>query len=255
MRVLIASAPQAMPPPGLLRLGGALRGLPGVELRLEDLAFRLAAGDLTGAPELADAAAAWLLAEGPPDVLGLSTMGATLPAALAIAARVRAAHPATFVVLGGPGVTGVDQALLERFPCVDAVVRGEGEETVPELLARRAADRGPEGLRGVRGATWRDAAGRVRREEERPPLADLAALPDYAFDLLPPMSAYKALTGEEEGLVPLDSGRGCVYDCSFCTIGRFWSRRWTRLRHLSIALSPSCSVIETAHEYAAPAVG
>jgi hypothetical protein len=25
--------------------------------------------------------------------------------------------------------------------------------------------------------------------------------------------------------VPIDSGRGCVYDCSFCTIGRYWSRR------------------------------
>ena len=34
-----------------------------------------------------------------------------------------------------------------------------------------------------------------------------------------------AVAGEEEGLVPIDSGRGCVYDCSFCTIGRFWNRR------------------------------
>ena len=43
--------------------------------------------------------------------------------------------------------------------------------------------------------------------------------------MLPPLPAYKALTGESEGLTPLDSGRGCAYDCSFCTIGRYWQRR------------------------------
>jgi hypothetical protein len=230
MRVLLASAPHAdtfgysMPPPGLLRLGGALRdaaaagAVPRVAIALEDLAYRLAAGDVPGGEGLVDGAAAWLLRGGPPDLLGLSTMGATLPAALGIAARVRAASPATRVVLGGPGTTGVDAALLERFPCVDAVARGEAEATLTEVVARGAFD-------GVRGVTWRDPAGAIRREPDRAPLADLARLPGYAYDLLPPIAAYKELHGEEEGLVPLDSGRGCVYDCSFCTIGRFWGRR------------------------------
>ena len=37
------------------------------------------------------------------------------------------------IVLGGPGVHGVDVELLERFPAVDLVARGEGEVTVVEL--------------------------------------------------------------------------------------------------------------------------
>jgi len=230
MRVVIASAPHAdtfgysMPPPGLLRLAGAVRAAePGAasDVALEDLAYRLAAGDLPSGDGLCAAAAELLLARAP-DLLGLSTMGATLPAALAIAARVRAERPATRIVLGGPGATGIDAALLARFDAVDAVVRGEGEETLPALLARYANERTPEGVAGV---TWRDARGDVHREPDRAALADLGALPAYAYDLLPPIAAYKALTGEDEGLVPLDSGRGCVFDCSFCTIGRFWSRR------------------------------
>ena len=61
LRVLLASAPHAdtfgysMPPPGLLRLGGTLRER-GVEVVLEDLAYRLAAGDVPAdavAPEAA----------------------------------------------------------------------------------------------------------------------------------------------------------------------------------------------------------
>jgi len=227
MRVCLASSPHrdtfgySMPPPGLLRLGGELLRR-GRRVELEDLAFRLASGRLSEGDGLARDAAELLLERGAPDVLGLSTMGATLPAALAIAREVRARAPRTRVVLGGPGVGGIDAPLVERFDFVDAVVRGEGERTLEELLARYERGQQP---RGVAGVTWRDADGRARREADRPPLADLGELADCAWELLPPLAEYKRITGEEEGLVPLDSGRGCTYDCSFCSIGRFWGRR------------------------------
>ncbi len=221
--ILIASAPHAdtfgysMPPPGLLRLGGALERR-GWTVRLDDLAFALGRGELPTDDRLADAAADRLIARAEGlDVLGLSVMGATLPIALAILERVRDRAPRLALWLGGPGTTGVDHALIERFAFVDLVVRGEGEEVVTELLERGS----PEGVRGV---TWRDAGGAPRREDDRPPF-DLSDVAPYAWHLLPPIAEYKALTGEAEGLVPIDSGRGCVYDCSFCTIGRFWQRR------------------------------
>src|SRR5690606_10965086 len=124
----------SMPPPGLLRLGGELRRR-GVDVGLEDLAYRLAAGELPEGDGLVEASAELLLRRAP-DVLGLSTMGATVPAALAIAAEVRRRAPAVRLLLGGPGTTGVDRALVERFAAIDAVVRGEGEATLPELLGR-----------------------------------------------------------------------------------------------------------------------
>jgi len=223
---LLASAPHAdtfgysMPPPGLLRLGGKLRAC-GVDVRLEDLAFRLASGALANRGDLADGCAEHLLAAAP-DVLGLSVMGATLPIALLIAERFRAGAPGVPILLGGPGTTGVAEAVLERFPFIDVVVRGEGEVTLPEVLERLAAGRA---LAGTAGITWRSEDGSVQREEERDAIRDLAELAPYAWELLPPLAEYKAITGEAEGLTPIDSGRGCAYDCSFCTIGRFWSRR------------------------------
>ncbi len=247
-RVLIASAPHAdtfgysMPPPGLLRLGGELErcGLP-LRLELDDLAFRLAADELPGAPpesaadaegdRLRDGTVAHLLRNGPPEVLGLSVMGANLPIALAVAEQVRARAPRTRVVLGGPGTTGIDVALLERFDFVDAIVRGEGERTCPELLAALLAEPAGSGapttadLSPIDGLTWRAPDGRVVRNADRALLPDLAEVADYAWHLLPPLEAYKRVTGAADGLVPIDSGRGCVYDCAFCTIGRSWSRR------------------------------
>jgi len=229
LKVLIASAPHAdtfgysMPPPGLLRLGGAaLRA--GLEVALDDLSYRWTAGDLGDerAGTLAERAAAHLLARGPVDLLGLSVMGATVPIAVAILERLRPALPGATFALGGPGVHGTGDELLRRFPWIDLVVRGEAEETLPELT--RALERG-EDLRAIEGLTLRGADGTVERTPDRAPLRDLGDLPDYAWDLLPSIADYKALRGEEDGLVPLDSGRGCVYDCSFCSIGRTWSRR------------------------------
>jgi anaerobic magnesium-protoporphyrin IX monomethyl ester cyclase len=227
MRVLLVAPPCAdtfgysMPPPGLLRLGGELRRR-GVEVGLEDLSLRLAAGELPEGDELARAAADVLLARGPSSCVGFSVMGATLPIALCIAAELRERAPALRIALGGPGALGIEEALLARFACVDAVVRGEGEATLLELVAAWERDAPPA---GVLGLSWRAADGSVRREPERAPLRSLAELADYAWDMLPPIARYQEIRGASEGLVALDSGRGCSYDCSFCTIGRFWSRR------------------------------
>ncbi|MBI5363605.1 MAG: B12-binding domain-containing radical SAM protein [Planctomycetes bacterium] len=228
MNVLLASAPHrdtfgySMPPPGLLRLGGALRAA-GITVALEDLAHALGAGALDlRAKSLARACTERLLARGEHSVVGLSVMGATVPIALAILDELRRARPGVITLLGGPGTTGIDVELVERFACVDVVVRGEGEAALIELL--RAFERG-EHARAVAGTTVRGADGRALRNPDRAPIADLGALAPYAWELLPSIAEYKRVTGDKDGLVALDSGRGCVYDCSFCTIGRFWSRR------------------------------
>ncbi len=227
MKILIASAPHAdtfgysMPPPGLLRLGGALRDA-GHEPALEDLAHRLASGVLDPGDGLASSAADLLEQRGRPDLFGLSVMGATLPVALEIARILHERWPGVPVLLGGPGCNGTDRTIIERFPWINAVVRGEAEVTLVEMADALAAGTSPFTVDGV---TFRTAGGQIQKTPDRAMLKDLHQLPDYAWDLVPPIAAYKAVTGEDDGLVPLDSGRGCVYDCSFCSIGRTWSRR------------------------------
>lgn len=244
-RALLAYAPHAdtfgysMPPPGLLRLGGALERA-GISVELEDLAYRLAAGDVESGEGMVGSCAQWLLGRGEFGVIGFSTMGATLPAAVAIAREIAERAPGVRIVFGGPGTTGVDVALLERFEWVDAVARGEGEVTVPELL--EAWWSGGE-LEGVAGVTWRGADGVVRREADREQLVDLGEVAAYARHLLPPLVEYKRITGEVEGLTPIDSGRGCAYDCSFCTIGRFWSRR-SRVMPVERLADEVCELLE-----------
>jgi tRNA A37 methylthiotransferase MiaB len=232
MAILLASPPFAdtfgysMPPPGLLRLGGFVREA-GFEVHLEDLAFRFANGELPATDELGLASAEFLLecmeqSRGP-WALGLSTMGATLPIALVIARIVRERIPNLPILLGGPGTTGSDESILERFPFVDAIVRGEGEATLCEMLTQRQS--GQFQYEGIPGVTWRNAQGAVVREADRIVFSDLDEVATPAWDLLPTIASYKRITGAADGLVPIDSGRGCAFDCSFCTIGRYWGRR------------------------------
>ncbi len=230
MQFLLVSSPHrdtfgySMPPPGLLRLGGAMErdGLP---VALIDGAHEVARGAWRAEHMAEDACEAILERArevGGLAAVGLSTMGATLPVALAIASRLRAARCDAPIWLGGPGVGGIELEILRRFAAIDVVVRGEAEETIVALARARLEGRG---AHGIAGCHWRDEHGVARAESPRAPLADLSRLPDMAWHLVPPIKRYKEVTGELEGLVPIDSGRGCVYDCSFCSIGRWWGRR------------------------------
>lgn len=229
VQVLLVSAPHrdtfgySMPPPGLLRLGGAMERA-GLPVALVDGAYEVARGAWRETELVADAVEALRARadQTPLAAIGLSTMGATLPAALAIASGLRQAGLTTPIWLGGPGVGGIEAELLRRVAVIDVIVRGEAEETILELTQATLAGRRP---RGIAGCFWRDEHGVVHAEAARKPLEDLSQLPDMAWHLVAPIQRYKEITGEVEGLVPVDSGRGCAYDCSFCSIGRWWGRR------------------------------
>ena len=110
-----------------------------------------------------------------PDLLGISVMTHNRHDSVRLAELVKMLNPSCFVVLGGPHATHRFREMLDSSPAVDAVVLGEGEESLlelAELVARgeRAA------LQGVRGIVFRQE-GRVVVTEPRPPLVDLDLLP------------------------------------------------------------------------------
>ncbi|HVF59993.1 MAG TPA: radical SAM protein [Thermoanaerobaculia bacterium] len=148
------------------------------------------------------------------EVFGFSTICSSYPLTLRIATALRQARPEATVVLGGPQASVVDVATMTAFPAVDFVVRGEAEATFPALLQQLA-----EGRRGcdIPGITYR-RNGRVERNGNAPPIADLDSLPFPAFHLYPNMSSCSYL--------PLELGRGCPFACSFCSTNDFFRRQF-----------------------------
>src|SRR5262249_2616576 len=68
------------------------------------------------------------------DFFGFSTVCSSYPLTLRIAAEVKRAHPESVVALGGPQASVVDLATMGAYPFIDLVVRGEAEQTLPDLI-------------------------------------------------------------------------------------------------------------------------
>lgn len=236
------------PPLGLLSIAACLERA-GHDVRVHDQILMLQRGDFgRGAPagtwanpRIYDACAEDIAAARP-DVVGFSTQCATYPPSLNIARRVRALLPDAFIVFGGHNASFLDRETLERFPYVDAAARGEGEVTAVELAGAIA---GGSALREVAGLTWRDRGGSAIRNPDRPFIADLDDLPFPAYHLVPPLYEYRALGNRCTALV--DSGRGCSFNCIFCSNCRLW-RHKVRYRSIPSIVREIARLVEMGAE-------
>ncbi len=152
-------------------------------------------------------------------VLGLScTFEQQLPAAIAIARRVKAVRPDVRIALGG--ATCFEEqgdGIAASFPELDAVCHTEGEPVIVALV-RALLDRTD--LAAVPGIAWRDGTGAVRRTTSPPVPRDLDALP------VPDFRAFIAQLRASEwadAFAPrlvFETSRGCWWGqkhlCTFC---------------------------------------
>jgi radical SAM superfamily enzyme YgiQ (UPF0313 family) len=145
-----------------------------------------------------------------PDVVGLSVMTFQRATALRVARLVRALRPDTRVVVGGYDPSLAGEAYAEER-AVEFVVRGEGEDTLRELL--RALE-GRSDPRQIAGLSYRTGCGFVHNADR--PVMRLASnplrLPNRGARVL---SGY-TLLGRQVDVV--ETSRGCTFDCSFCSI-------------------------------------
>jgi len=206
-------------PLSLLSLGAVLEG------RRD---YRIVDGNLD--PEAVETVLA-ALAEQPCDLLAVTVMpGPQVATAIEVSAAVRLAHPRVPIVWGGYFPTLYPAAAINA-PYVDYVVRGQGEETLLQLLSRlpdagapggmgdSAAD--PTALAGVAGLTYKQGGRAVHNAERHPhPPDDDPPLPyeragDVARYLRPSFLGRR--TAVHQAAV------GCRYHCTFCGVVSMWN--------------------------------
>lgn len=134
--------------------------------------------------------------------------GDGLAGSAALAERIRHECPGVRVFGGGPHVDLFLDRLLRHYPFFDALVFGEGEETV-RLLCERGAD--PAALASIPNLIYDSPTG-LHTTEERI-VQDLDSLPLPVYD----SAVYPAMAGDEKiKLIVLDESRGCRNQCAFC---------------------------------------
>ncbi|HTN52529.1 MAG TPA: TIGR04013 family B12-binding domain/radical SAM domain-containing protein [Anaeromyxobacter sp.] len=147
-----------------------------------------------------------------PAVVAWSFFTASFPEVTAELARVRAATPGLPVlhVAGGPHASGDPLATLRAG--FDLAALGEGEETLPALLASVARGEEP---RAVPGLAWLE--GGALRTSGRAAPVDLEAFPPCA-------------PGARR-IGPIEITRGCAWACRFCQTPFLFRARF---RHRSL---------------------
>jgi B12-binding domain/radical SAM domain protein len=144
-------------------------------------------------------------------VVALSFATADLSEASILLSSLRALHPASFTVAGGPHPSARPVEVLRLG--ADAVVVGEGEEALPALLERLLAGESPARLPGV--ATLGANGSLVRGPRARPVVLD-----DY-----PPVGVAHRRFG------PIEITRGCPCACAFCQTSFLFGGK---MRHRSV---------------------
>ena len=154
------------------------------------------------------------LAEFQPHFVGIYSTTFGWKKAVETAETVRSSHSSAFIAVGGPYPIAMKEQCLHNAASVDAVVTGEGEATVVEILERLS--RGDD-LNGVKGVIFRSGS-KIVVNPERPLNSDLDALPFPARELLggtdsyiPPPATYK-----RKPVAVIITSRGCNRRCLYC---------------------------------------
>lgn len=155
-------------------------------------------------------------------IAGVSCLTENRYSAIKTLEEIKKINPKIITILGGLHATFSDKLLLRHYKAVDIVVRGEGEETLYELIKTLRANKP---LDKVLGISFRKN-GEIIANPPRLFIQDIEKLPFPAYDLFP-MKKYPLppdiSRAKQTALVT--TSRGCPMGCKFCETTHAWGRK------------------------------
>jgi radical SAM superfamily enzyme YgiQ (UPF0313 family) len=153
--------------------------------------------------------------------LGISLVtGPMIRETVEIARALKAWNKDFPIILGGWHPSLLPKQTLEA-PFIDYVVRGQGEETLLELLQHIETGSAPDFVAGI--GFKRD--GKLIFTAERP-LRPLVEMPPKAYHLAD-FDAYERLCGRRWAMYV--SSLACPFNCAYCTNAGVYGRKWNAL--------------------------
>lgn len=138
-----------------------------------------------------------------PTVVGLACYIWNIDMILELAGLIKKVLPQVIIILGGPEVTYEPAEMMKRYPYIDYIVHGEGEETLPILLKALQSTLPVDDVVGV---TYRKDEKIIVGE---PQIVDnLNTLPfPYCDADIPHL---------QDKIIYYESARGCPFSCKYC---------------------------------------
>lgn len=144
------------------------------------------------------------------DMVCISSITSTAPRAYQIAERFSKIGITT--VLGGPHPTFMAD---EGLAYANYVIRGEGEDTIVELIEHLKAGLP---LNTIKGLSYKTDNGTIIHNPERGFVHDLDAAPVPDFSLV--------YNWQKTKTIPIATSRGCPFACKFCSVIQMFGRKY-----------------------------
>jgi len=138
-----------------------------------------------------------------PAVIGLACYIWNVDMTLKVANLLKKVLPNLIVVLGGPEVSYDAIDIMKKYDCVDYIVQGEGENTLPALLAALHFD---VPVCDILGLTYRNNETIISGEPQVIKELDTIPFPYCDEDI-------EKLSNK---IIYYESARGCPFSCSYC---------------------------------------
>ncbi len=136
----------------------------------------------------------------------------------------------TLTVTGGQHFTAMAQESLDAYPEIDVIVRGEGEQTLVELVK---AFHEKSSFSGVQGISFRHN-GKYQHNSSRQMICNLDDLPLPGYHLVEDVAHryhFTMMAGPKARYGMIEASRGCPHRCTFCSQWNHWQGTW---RHKSV---------------------
>jgi len=147
-----------------------------------------------------------------PDIVGFTVYRDLVEDIDAIIRQIHDELPNVVFILGGAHATFNSEELIRENKFIKYVVRGEGEATIIDLL--ETLESGSD-IKNVNGITYRDCQNRICKNEDRELIKDLDSLPFAARNLFE----------EKNPVAVINTSRGCISNCTFCSSKVHW-KKW-----------------------------
>ena len=134
-------------------------------------------------------------------------------------------NPDTLTVAGGQHFAITAQESLKTYPEIDVIVRGEGEQTLIELVKKAHKK---SSLPQTRGISFR-YNGKVHHNPPRTLIKNLDDLPYPGYHFVEDVVHryhFTAMAGPKTPYALVEGSRGCPHRCTFCTQWRHWQGKW-----------------------------
>ena len=150
------------------------------------------------------------------DVIGVGAIGGyyQYKRLIRISNAINNSREKPFYIIGGHCPSPDPEYFLKKTKA-DVAILGEGEVTIVELLDALSNNKA---LTNIKGIAFKDNE-KIIINEDRPLIQDIDNIPLPAYHLFP-IEQYRMIrmpnVKKDEFVMPILSGRGCIFKCTFC---------------------------------------